>query len=332
MSDPSTPDWMESSIQSLEGDVDGQEQATTENPDVNAGEEADAGEDPLATATPEKSAKKPADGKSGSPKPAQKADPATQGGQPLLDKQGRVVANGGFELRNLDRMPTTKQYIRTLQAEVESLTQSNASVAQAFQSFKDLNATPEEAVIGAKLLKELQSKPAETLQLLLQQAQARGITVLPKDKAGFDPALLRAMVDEAVRPLVSDREARVQEDQIATRARQETQAFFSAHPDAKIHESAIAQIVQHENVDPEHALTKLKLFCAERGLDWSKDLRAQVQARNGSNPSKDGARGSDKPLLNSGSGTVTPSRRTAVADANASWDAILGAVRNELRG
>ena len=323
MSISETPDWIDESIKTIEGD-DVEDAAVEETPAAEDGaddqdEAADGGQE-LVAPTAGKGGKEKPGGKSGDPKPAAAQQPSNA--QPLTDQAGRTIANAGFERRNLERMPTTRRYISDLQTQLSTMTQANEVIKQSFKSIEALGATPIEAVHGAKLLKDLQAKPGETIAFLLQEAQKRGINVLPKDKTGFDPALLRAMVEDAVKPLIGDREAKVQEDQIAQRAAGEAQAFFSQYPEAKTHESVIAKMVG-DGYTPREALAELKLYAANNQLDFSKDLRAQVQARSGTQPAKGGER-NGRPLPSAtGGGVSQPGSRSESFEGTASFDEIL---------
>jgi len=137
------------------------------------------------------------------------------------------------------------------------------------------------------LMVQWKKNPVETINTLARVAGERGLDVSSvRGQAGIDPVALRATVAELLtehlkpfQPFVEqqqrDSEARVREQEVLTQYNE----FMSAFPDATPHQDTIANVMRDHGMNEREAYFALRAFAAQHGLDWSQNLRPQLETR-----------------------------------------------------
>jgi hypothetical protein len=202
----------------------------------------------------------------------------TRGPQDLVDKEGNIVAKGGKERRFYEQLQSTKQQNGALNQQVQQLESQLKAITDAGNLGTQYELTPEELTTGAQLVKSFKDDPVNTVKYLLTQAQAAGHNLDDVATGGVDAAAIKQMVNEAVSPLVQDRQQRVEAEQKQQKAMEVYNGFMSQYPDAQIHENSLARLLESDqNLSPEAAYFKLKNFYLEKGLDFGVPLETLAQ-------------------------------------------------------
>jgi hypothetical protein len=197
----------------------------------------------------------------------------------LVDQRtGQVLARSGAERRIFERASRylDQHYagqMQGLQAQVEAYQNAHQLVAQH-------GLDPSEISYAYQLLGSFKRDPVKTVEFLLTQVRAAGHNI--EGVGGTDTAAIAAMIDQRLQPLLGDREAIAQEQALHNEVEQEYTAFVSQFPDAVTHEADIAQLIERNpRLTPSEAYFRLQNFALRNGLDWSKPLQAQFNARQG---------------------------------------------------
>ena len=199
----------------------------------------------------------------------------------LLDASGNVVARGGPERRLYEQLQST----RTQVADVTSkLKEANAKL-QAFESSgsvgQQLGLTPVEVINGSKLAAALKQNPIETVKFLLTQLQAAGHNVDSIAGGHTDVNAIKSIIEQSLKPFRDRFESQNKVDEATRRGQEEYGRFVAKYPDAELHGDSIAQLLREDNdLTPDAAYFKLRMFYTENGLDWSKPLEQIEQELN----------------------------------------------------
>lgn len=232
-------------------------------------------EDAGTQAAPEPSASGEAtsQGDGGQQKPKQAA-----GSQDLVDGQGNVVAKGGIERRHYENSQRFKGEAQRLTRENQGLQSQLDAIKESGNLGTQYNLTPDQLVTGAQLMRGFLDNPVETVKTLLTQAQAAGHNIDDLGNGGIDASAIKRMVDDAVKPLIAEQETRNVTQQNEQESLRIYNEFMTRYPDAKVHEGALAQLLQREQtLSPEAAYFKLRSFYLENNLDWTKPYTTILQ-------------------------------------------------------
>ena len=201
-----------------------------------------------------------------------------RGPQDLVDKEGNVVARGGKERRFYEQLQVNKQQNAALNQQVQQLQGQLDAVNNAGTLGTQYDLSPEELTTGAQIIKSFKEDPVATVKYLLTQAQAAGHNLDDVATGGADMSAIKQMVNEAVSPLVQDRQQRVDAEEHQKKAQEVYNGFMSKYPDAQMHENSLARLLEtDQNLTPEAAYFKLKNFYLEKGLDFSVPLETLAQ-------------------------------------------------------
>lgn len=248
------------------------------------------------------------------------------GPQDLVDHLGNMVARGGAERRIYERNAVGRAVqlegeVRQLKGTVETYERANAIGTQ-------LGLNPGEVAVGAQLIDGLKRDPINTVKNLLTELQSKGHNI--EDLGGVNVGAITSAIQEQIRPLVE----RFQQSENVTRARAnaETQYtnFMTAHADARIHEDALAHLLQERQkagqpITLDEAYLTLRNYYYEKQLPWDKPLSAFTTngnpgAANTPNPANlPSGRGNPQ------SGDVVPQVANMAGESD-EWDDIIGDV------
>ena len=202
----------------------------------------------------------------------------TNGPQDLVDANGNVIATGGKERRFYETAQREKQRADQYSKEVETLKSQLEAINNAGTVGTQYNLTPEEVTTGAQIVSAWKDNPVETLQYMLTQAQSEGYNVDAIVNGGADMGAMKQMLDNALSPIISDRNKQIETREATEKATEIYNNFSNTHPDAAVHENSLARLLQEDNsLSVEAAYLKLQNYYLQRGLDWTKSLE-QLQA------------------------------------------------------
>lgn len=249
------------------------EPSTTDETDSEESSETDNEAAPKANA----SGREPTDGSTPNEQQRKAAGP-----QDLVDAKGNVIAAGGKERRFYETAQKEKLRADTISKELETVQARLAAMESAGSVGTQYNLTPEEVTTGAQIIAAYKQNPVETLQYMLTQAQAAGHNIDGLNAGGsMDMNAVRQMVENAVKPLMTEHQQRQDTQQTNARAQEIYDNFVTRFPDAPLHENSIARLLQSDSsLTPEAAYYKLQAFYAQKGLDWNKSLEVLQQEHN----------------------------------------------------
>ena len=201
-----------------------------------------------------------------------------RGPQDLVDREGNVIARGGKERRFYEQLQTSKQQSAALNQQVQQLQGQLEAINGAGTLGTQYDLSPEELTTGAQLVKSFKDDPVDTVKYLLTQAQAAGHNIEDIGASGVDMSAIQQMITEAISPLASEQQQRVEAEQNRQEAVEVYQGFMAKFPDATVHEDSLARLLDSDqSLTPEAAYFKLKSFFLERNLDWNTPLEAHAQ-------------------------------------------------------
>lgn len=201
-----------------------------------------------------------------------------RGPQDLVDREGNVIARGGKERRFYEQLQTSKQQSAALNQQVQQLQGQLEAINGAGTLGTQYDLSPEELTTGAQLVKSFKDDPVNTVKYLLTQAQAAGHNIEDIGASGVDMSAIQQMITEAISPLASEQQQRVEAEQNRQEAVEVYQGFMAKFPDATVHEDSLARLLESDqSLTPEAAYFKLKSFFLERNLDWNTPLEAHAQ-------------------------------------------------------
>lgn len=213
----------------------------------------------------------------------------------VLNASGEVVARAGAERKSFERMlPVINGHMQ----EAEKYRGMYESAVNANSVATNLKLTPEEYGIGARIMAAFKSDPKKAINFLLSEAQNNGIDVSDIGNgggAGLSMSAIEAALEKRVaaalepfRFIVQDRESSQAEQETRAQANSVIQDFMEEHPDASIHQDAIAAIMHAKpNTPLSEAYWILNAHAAKHNFDWSKPLAPQAQewmVKNGKAP------------------------------------------------
>jgi len=255
---------------------EGDEQVTTtDDGEQDTGEATDSPEE-----APAVSSGQGTDGGDGTEQQRQAGGP-----QDLVGRDGKVIAAAGRERRFYETGLREKNRADQAAAKAAELTVQLEAVNKAGSVGTQYNLSPDEVTTGAQLVAAYKNNPVETIQYMLTQAQTNGHNVDAIVSGGTDMSAVKSMLDNALAPLVADRQAKIDTQENNDRALGIYNQFSAQHPDAAIHEGSLARLLQQEpSLSPEAAYYKLQSYYLQKGWDWTKNLE-QLQQEAQAGPS-----------------------------------------------
>lgn len=204
---------------------------------------------------------------------------------------GAVIAPAGSARAAFERHMLP--YIEGIRAEAEKYKTEAEAYKSANTAAASLGLTPDQYLLGGKIMKAWVANPKEALRFLLTEAQNNDIDVSDIVAGGGGPSM-SAIVDAITKkfdeklqrflPFAEEREQQLQERERTEVARNNVEALLAEHPDAELHGLHIASIMNHhanqgQEITMREAYLLLKNHALQNGLDWTKDLREQVLAK-----------------------------------------------------
>lgn len=248
----------------------------------------------------------------------------------LVDQQGRIIARAGAERRIFERAanyikPIYDAKMRELQTQIDTLQQATND--------QQFGLTPQQGIIGRQMMQAWLKNPTELVRYLLTELKKSGQNIEGVGN-GVDTQAIQDMLDERLAPILQDREAAQQQQEIVAGVQQEYDSFIGRYPDARLHEEDIASLLREDDsLSPEVAYFRLQNFALRNGLDWNRPLKPQIEAiiaqrgRQGGN--------GNRPLrgMPTGRGSATVQGRAAASDGSVAHESTptRDIVRNAMR-
>jgi len=202
----------------------------------------------------------------------------TNGPQDLIGRDGKVLAAGGRERRFYETAQKEKSRADGLQGQVETLQGQIGAINTAGNVGTQYSLSPEEVTTGAQIIAAYKEDPVGTLNYMLTQAQASGHDVDQIVNGGTDMKAIGQMIKDAVAPLTTEHQQRVDTQAAEENATDIYNTFSAQHPDAAIHENALARLLQTDNsLTVDAAYYKLQNYYLTNSLDWTKPLEVLQQ-------------------------------------------------------
>ena len=245
------------------------------------------------------------------------------GPQDLVDGKGNIIAAGGKERRFYETAQREKQRAEGLNKEVETLKVQLQAINDAGNLGTQYSLSPEELTTGAQLIASYKENPVNTIKYMLTQAQANGYNI--DDLGGnVDMGAIKSLVENALAPLVSEQQQRIDTQEIEVRANEVYNGFITKYPDASIHESSLARLLTEDpSLSPEAAYYKLQSYYSSRNLDWTKSLETLQNEAAKANAENTRANTQPQPPEGGGVSNNNVTDTANVADINVSFDDII---------
>jgi hypothetical protein len=258
----------------------------------------------------------------------------------LVDARGNIIAAAGAERRHYEKTQQQGRYIATLERDIAAL-RSGSEMAQALNGAPaQLGLSASETDLALQFVSSFKKDPVATARWALQETMRMGYNLqqivgdaAPGQPLGgsMDLGAVKAMIAEAVQPLVGDRQAAQRNAQIATDAERDYNAFIAKHDNAAVHDDTLANMLrQDDTLTPETAYWQLVAYAARNGLDFAQPLRAQVLARQNGQAASNGhaqppSAQRQMPMPNGSNPVGNMQQNDGMAAPDDSWDSIVQA-------
>lgn len=260
-------------------------------------------------------------------------------GKDLVDAQGNVLAKAGQERRFFEQREVARQEAQHLRGQLSSLQNELTRVQGELKTARDSvtnvqGVPPEQLGIAVNIFRDLQRDPVGTVKKLLAEVKANGHNV---DGIGADVDTL------AIQRMIANNTGNQKQDEpseadVAANAKRTADEFFGRHPDARPHDSLLAQVLRdNPGVDLDTAYFQLRGAFAEKGFDWNlsleDNLRASGLQQNNQQSNQQNVGNQQQqnnqhqaPLLggrNVDTGAVVEANKPSIAHETEDWDSII---------
>lgn len=231
-------------------------------------------------------------GRTYQPRTYPKAYASDAQGNVIIKATGEVIATAGAGRKAFERM---LPLIGNATSEAEKYRGLYEAAEKSNVVAANLKLSPDEYSIGARIMAAYKSDPKKAIAFLISEAQNSGVDMsdLGVSGGGISVDTIRSTVKdiiaESLKPfefITADRQQQEQDREATLEATHATNDFLSTYPDAEIHADAIAKIMNTKpgEIDIEKAYWILSAHAAKNGLDWTKPLAPQIQAKLGQTP------------------------------------------------
>ena len=275
----------------VQGDIDettGEQEVFNEEQTTNTPtDQVTKEESPADTTTPEQPVQE-----STSIDPSQVYEDKATGN--LVTQDGTVVAKAGRERRQYVKDQQSNQQLNTQQQELTRLSgveQQYRDLNTKYQADNDalakLNIDRNELFQAAQMHQAFKSDPIATINHLLTEARRLGHNVDGLDSGSqLDMKAINKTIEDKLNPITNQYQAQQQAAQQQQETQQQLQQFVSTHEYADVHGGHIAKLMTDSNMDASAAYWMLRQRVTQAGLDFTKPLEPQTQARlQGQSPS-----------------------------------------------
>lgn len=259
----------------------------------------------------------------------------------LVDHEGNIVAAAGAERRHYERAQQQARYITRLERDLEEARGASSLTGVLNDVPSKLGLNLQETEMGLQVIASFKKDPVATARWALQETMRMGYTLAQivgeatqqgqPVGGSMDLQAVRAMINDAVAPLVGDRATAQRQQQIDAEATRDYEAFVAKHEHAAVHDETLANMLaQDRTLSPEAAYWQLYAYCAKNGFDFAQPLRPQVLARQGQQHQQAPNGGAPQqrtngqmPMPNGGNPVADMRSDPEMANPDDSWDTIV---------
>lgn len=235
----------------------------------------------------------------------------------ILGKDGRVLAEGREERRNLYNYNRLAKVTDTLRASNQRMETELAGLRHIAEMPGKLGLRLGDVEEAIQFRAQIDRDPVTAVREIVARVLNNGYSMeqlFGGDAPGYiNGQMVKSQIDQHLAPLNKRFAETEREERITTQARTEMDNFVQNHEYADTHGQQIAFLVQERGLDPVKAYYELRSWAQTNGLDFSQPLAPQVAAR--SQPAANGnGNGRQAPGRQPPS---TPGNRRAAVPANA---------------
>ena len=232
-------------------------------------------------------------GRTYQPRTYPKAYASDAQGNVIIKATGEVIATAGAGRKAFERM---LPLIGNATSEAEKYKGLYEAAEKSNVVAANLKLTPDEYSIGARIMAAYKSDPKKAIAFLISEAQNNGVDVSDlgvSGGGGLTTAAIEQILDNKLKAVLepfnfitADRQQQEQDREATLEADRTVSEFVTAFPDAEIHADDIAKIMNTKpgEIDIEKAYWILNAHAAKLGLDWTKPLVPQINAKLGKTP------------------------------------------------
>ena len=188
--------------------------------------------------------------------------------QYLQQQQDKVTI--GNQTNELQRLNSVEQQYRELSTKYEA---DN-------QALDRLGLNRDELFQAAQMQQAWKSNPIETINYLLTEARRLGHNIDGLQSGSqLDMNAINRTIEEKLSPITNQYQQQQQMQQQQQETQQKVASFVQSHEYADIHGEHIAGLMNTRNMDASAAYWMLRQQATQAGLDFTKPLAEQAQAR-----------------------------------------------------
>jgi hypothetical protein len=248
------------------------EQSTTESTSAT---QAEGGTDGAATkpgSTTDTTGKQPEQGTAEKPRPT--ANP-----QDIVDpRTGEVIAAAGKERRWYDESRNAKREVGEVRQKLQLVETELSAFKQAAILPQQLGLQPAEVSSAMQFMAHFKANPVEAARKVLAEVQAAGYTI--PELGGTDVAAIKQIVEQSLKPFVTDREQSVQQETISREVEEEYNNLAAKSPWIVAQDEDLTKIMAKDtSLDLRQAALLLENFALRGGYDLNRSVEAQYFER-----------------------------------------------------
>jgi hypothetical protein len=202
----------------------------------------------------------------------------------VVDEQGNIIAKAGVMRRMHQEKVNSTRQIEELTRDLNRMKEVQSDGQQFMQQAANVGLDKNDLGEAMRLAGMVKSgKVAEAAKELVAMAMAQGhnATDILGSEVGdsVDMRALNRLVEDKLRP-ITDKASREQaEIEAAERGQRLYNEFVQTHPNADIHQAAIASLMKQRGLNPTQAYYEIRDFASRNGLDFRQPLLQQIEQR-----------------------------------------------------
>ena len=250
----------------------GTEQTTTEPTDAASAEGgADSTQAKPGSAT-DTTGKQPEQGTTEKPRPAPNP-------QDIVDpRTGEVIAAAGKERRWYDESRNAKREVSEVRQKLQLVETELGAFKQAAVLPQQLGLQPAEITSAMHFMAHFKTNPVEAARKVLAEVQAAGYTI--PELGGTDVAAIKQIVEQSIKPFITDREQSVQQETISREVEEEYNQLAAESPWIVVQDEDLAKIMAKDtSLNLRQAALMLENFALRGGYDLNRSVEAQFFER-----------------------------------------------------
>lgn len=199
-------------------------------------------------------------------------------------RDGTIIARAGSERRLFEKNMRADASLGQVQTENKQLKEQIAH-----QQFLDgiprkYQLNNEEVQTALAMAAVYKQNPIEAARNMVEMVLALGHNVtdiLGKDAGNaLEMGAVRQMIDERFQPLTDHAKKAQEAEEQQKNVERQLNEFVTTYEHSDMHLAVLDRMMgDNPDLSPEKAYYELKLFCANKGFDFSKPLKPQLEAR-----------------------------------------------------